>query len=165
MTLIPIESNHCADAAINDFASLIQQTGAAIDSDELPTVLANATLLHQVFSHLLQNALKFRRAEGSPVIHFTAQRAGSDWILGVRDNGVGLDPRNAEAVFAPFKRLHTGPDNPGTGIGLALVKKSVERMGGRIWVEPAEGQGAHFRFTVPDAAVRAPPDRGRDSAR
>lgn len=158
VTILPIESELCANSAINDCADLIQRTGAVVQVDELPPVLANATLLHLVFFHLVQNALKFGRPETPPHIHITAHRAGTEWVFGVRDDGPGIELRNAEVVFAPFKRLNTSKENTGTGIGLSLCKKAVERLGGRIWVEAAPGGGAHVRFTVP-SPTQADPGR------
>jgi two-component system, chemotaxis family, sensor kinase Cph1 len=104
-------------------------------------------MLVQVFHNLISNSLKYR-SEAAPSIHICAQRTSKEWLFSVRDNGVGVDQEDAEFIFGMFKRLH-GKEIPGTGIGLALCKKVVERHGGRIWVESEGGRGADFKFTVP----------------
>ena len=116
-------------------------------SDPLPTVVAADVMLVQVFQNLISNSIKYR-GEAPPRIHICAVRTAKEWLFSVRDNGVGVDPEDAEFVFGMFKRLH-GKEIPGTGIGLALCKKVVERHGGRIWVESKKGRGADFKFTIP----------------
>ena len=112
-----------------------------------PTVLVDATQLLQVFQNLVGNAIKFRVA-APPAIHISAECHEDEWQLAVRDNGIGIEPQYAERIFVLFQRLHTRLEYPGTGIGLALCQKIVERHGGRIWVESALGQGATFFFTL-----------------
>jgi signal transduction histidine kinase len=126
----------------------IIESGAAISYDPLPTVMADEKQLGQVLQNLLSNALKFR-APMAPRIDVSAQRTGREWRFAVRDNGIGIDPRQAERIFHIFQRLHTQSEYPGTGIGLAICKKIVERHGGRIWVESEPGKGATFFFTLP----------------
>ena len=104
--------------------------------------------LKQVIENLLSNAVKFR-GPAPPRIHLAARRHGPEWVFSVRDNGIGLDPQYAHRIFQMFQRLHTRREYPGTGIGLAICKRIVERHGGRIWVESAPGQGATFYFTLP----------------
>lgn len=140
----------CTVALEHAVASLrmaVDETGAVITHDPLPTVLADATQLTQLFQNLLGNAIKYRRQE-VPRIHVSAARQDSGWCFAVRDNGIGIDPPQAERIFEIFQRLHTRDEYPGTGIGLAICKKIVERHGGRIWVASAPGQGSTFYFTL-----------------
>lgn len=126
----------------------IAESGATVTSDPLPTVRADRTQLGMLWQNLLSNAMKFHGQE-PPRIQISARRQGAEWVFSVRDNGIGLEPRHAERIFQIFQRLHTRAEYPGTGIGLAICKKIVERHGGRIWVESAPGQGAMFLFTLP----------------
>jgi light-regulated signal transduction histidine kinase (bacteriophytochrome) len=136
-----------AKAQLNLQAS-ITQSGAAITSGPLPTVVAEEVMLTQVFQNLLSNSIKYR-SEEPPTIHVSAERSAEGWQFAVRDNGIGIDPQDTGRVFGMFKRLH-GSEISGTGIGLALCKKVVERQGGRIWVESETGLGATFKFTIPN---------------
>jgi two-component system CheB/CheR fusion protein len=125
----------------------IAESGAIINSDPLPTVIAEEISLMQLFQNLISNSIKYRSAE-TPRIHVSAERCADGWVFAVQDNGIGIDPMDTSRVFGMFKRLH-GTEIPGTGIGLALCKKLVERQGGRIWVESEPGRGATFKFTIP----------------
>ncbi|HET9986286.1 MAG TPA: PAS domain S-box protein [Longimicrobiales bacterium] len=120
----------------------------------LPAVVANAAQLEQLFQNLLGNALKYRRPDAPPRVHVSADRrvrgGSAEWEFTVRDNGIGLDMAYADRIFQIFQRLHRDDDHEGTGIGLAICKRIVERHGGRIWVESAPGEGAMFRFTIPE---------------
>lgn len=102
----------------------------------------------RVFQNLISNAIKFRR-DVPPRIHISAQSEGEQWALAVNDNGIGIEAQYFEYIFVPFKRLHTQESHPGSGVGLAICKKIVERHGGRIWLESAPGQGTSFQFTLP----------------
>jgi light-regulated signal transduction histidine kinase (bacteriophytochrome) len=101
-----------------------------------------------LFQNLLGNALKYRRDE-PPRIHVSALRKGAEWIFTVRDNGIGIDPQHRQQIFGVFKRLHSREKYSGTGIGLAICQKIVERYGGRIWVESEPGKGSEFKFAIP----------------
>jgi two-component system CheB/CheR fusion protein len=133
--------------ALLNLQAATAESGAIVTSDLLPTVVAEEVMLTQLFQNLISNSIKFR-GEETPRIHVSAQRDAEGWLFSVRDNGIGIDPQDADRVFGMFKRLHGG-EIPGTGIGLALCKKVVERKGGRIWVESETGRGATFKFTIP----------------
>lgn len=135
---------------LEDLRVTIAERDATITHDPLPTVRGNGIHLGQVFQNLLSNALKFCGKE-SPCIHVSAQRDGTHWRFGVRDNGIGIDSRQATRIFQVFQRLHTRSEYPGTGIGLAICKKIIEQHDGRIWVESEVGKGATFFFTLPAA--------------
>ncbi len=127
----------------------IDESGAAIRVDDLPTVWADATQMELLLQNLVSNGIKFRR-EAPPMIRIAALRGEGEWQLSVADQGIGIDPQYAERIFVIFQRLHTAADYPGTGIGLAICKRIVERHGGRIWVSAEAGSGSSFCFTLPD---------------
>ena len=126
----------------------IEESRAVVTHDPLPTVMADGGQLGQLFQNLIANAITFH-GEEPPAVHVSAERKANEWLFSVRDNGVGLDPQYAERIFVIFQRLHDREEYPGTGIGLAICKKVVERHGGRIWVVSQVGQGATFYFTLP----------------
>jgi PAS domain S-box-containing protein len=127
----------------------ISENGAVVTHDPLPNVMGDETQLGQLFQNLLTNAIKFR-SEAPPRIHISAKRSGNAWEFSVRDNGIGIAPEYGERIFMIFQRLHSKNEYPGTGIGLAVCKKIVERHGGHIWVSSQPGSGASFLFTIPD---------------
>ena len=135
----------------------VEQSGAIVTFDPLPTLVAEEIPLIQLFQNLISNSIKYR-GEETPRIHISAERALRSWVFAVRDNGIGIHPQDGERVFGMFKRLH-GSEIPGTGIGLALCKKVVERQGGRIWLESEAGKGATFKFTIPDSHQESVPRR------
>lgn len=139
----------CANRAVEALTTRIQATGATVSRDALPTVWGDGALLTQLYQHLLGNALKFRSTH-RPLIALTVELQEGQTVLGVKDNGIGIQPEYHEQIFAPFKRLHGRGEYEGTGIGLAICRKTVERHQGRIWVESDAGQGAHFKFTLED---------------
>jgi PAS domain S-box-containing protein len=126
----------------------IEEAKGVLTHDPLPSVMADGFQLTQLFQNLIGNALKFR-GEGPPQVHVSARSAGKRWVFSVHDNGIGVDPRYAERIFVIFQRLHNRQEYPGTGIGLAICKKIVERHGGRIWVESEPGKGTTFYFDLP----------------
>jgi len=134
--------------AIRNLAAVIEEKGAIITNDELPAVRADASQLVQVFQNLISNALKFQGVD-VPHIHVSARDSGREWVFSVRDNGIGIDKQYADRIFVIFQRLHTRQEYPGTGIGLALCKRIVERHGGRIGFESEPGKGSTFFFTIP----------------
>lgn len=142
--------DEAADRALDALAIPIREGAAVITRDPLPKVRGDSTLLTQLYQNLIGNALKYA-GEAPPRIHLSAGVENGRWVMGVRDNGIGIKPEYAELVFQPFKRLHGRGQFAGTGIGLAICRKVVERHGGKIWVESEEGRGAHFRFTLQPA--------------
>ena len=116
--------------------------------DRLPTVIGDDLQLVQLFQNLIGNAIKFTE-NGPPRVHVTAEENGSEFAFSVKDNGIGIEPEYAERIFLIFQRLHSRADYPGTGIGLAICTRIVERHGGRIWVESQLGEGSTFQFTLP----------------
>jgi len=144
----PTDCNRLAEIALGNLAIAIAETGAQVTRDTLPTVKGDASQLLQLFQNLLGNAIKFKRVD--PVkVHFTAQAEGSFWRFSVSDNGIGIAPEYFERIFVLFQRLHGRGDYPGTGIGLAICKKIVERHGGEISVQSTVDQGSTFSFTIP----------------
>jgi light-regulated signal transduction histidine kinase (bacteriophytochrome) len=142
----PTDLGALVDQAIADARLLDDQ--AVIVRGELPTLSVDGRQLNQVFQNLLGNALKYHGSD--PVrVEVSAERDGTDWLFSVHDNGIGIDPAQAERIFVIFQRLHGEADYDGTGLGLAICKRVIERHGGRIWVESQPGQGATFRFTLP----------------
>jgi light-regulated signal transduction histidine kinase (bacteriophytochrome) len=148
---VPLESV-LQDVLLN-LRPAVDKEAAVITHDPLPNVLTWRTQMTQLLQNLLGNALKYRREE-SPRIHLGARNAGRDWLFSVEDNGIGIDERHYERIFGIFKRLH-GPEYTGTGIGLAISKRIVERHRGRIWVESERGVGSKFYFTLPSEIVRS----------
>jgi signal transduction histidine kinase len=132
---------------------------APIGREPLPDVLADPTLLTEIYQNLIGNALKFV-AKGKPVIRLTAVVGEHGCVLGVRDNGIGVAPEHAGAIFEPFRRLHGPEEYAGTGIGLSICRKAVERHGGRIWLESEPAGGSHVRFTLGESL----PAKGRVSS-
>jgi PAS domain S-box-containing protein len=134
--------------ALINLRAAIEESGAAVTSDPLPKLNGDDVQLAQLFQNLIGNALKFR-GPGVPRVHVSAVEKETEWEISVSDNGIGIEPQYFERIFMVFQRLHTKGDYPGTGIGLAICKKVVERHGGRIWVESALGEGSRFHFTLP----------------
>jgi light-regulated signal transduction histidine kinase (bacteriophytochrome) len=134
--------------AIRNLAALIEESKAIVTNEELPMVRVNAAQFVQLFQNLLANAVKFR-GEDSPRVHVSARDEGHEWVFSVRDNGIGIERKYADRIFVIFQRLHTRQEYLGTGIGLAMCKRIVERHGGRIGFESEPGKGTTFFFTVP----------------
>jgi len=136
------------DNALTNLRVAIEESNATIMHDPLSAIFCDPTQLVQVFQNLLDNSIKFRGPQ-VPQIHVSASREESEWMFSVRDNGIGLDPKFGQRIFDIFQRLHSGSSYPGTGIGLAICKRIIQRHGGRIWVQSIPGEGATFYFTLP----------------
>jgi len=158
--LTPADSTAVLESACTNLQALIEENKAVIRYDHLPTVTADTVLLGQLFQNLIANAVKFKRAE-PPEIHISAKRSSNNWVFSVRDNGMGIDRQHFDRIFEMFHRLPTKTKHPGSGIGLALCKKIVERHGGQIWVESEPGEGSTFYFTLP---VMPQPENGAAGA-
>jgi PAS domain S-box-containing protein len=146
--LKPTDCHTVLGQAIANLSMVIEENHAIVTSDELPTVMADASQMVQLFQNLVGNAIKFR-GEESPRIHVSVEEKGNEWVFSMKDNGIGIDPQFKERIFIAFQRLHSREKYPGTGMGLAICKKLVERHGGKIWVESELGKGSTFYFTMP----------------
>ena len=144
----PIDCKTVLERTLDNLKKAVEESLAELTYEPLPTVMADDVQLGQLFQNLIGNAIKFR-SEESPHIHISAERNEDKWIFSVGDNGIGIDPEFTERIFIIFQRLHKRRDYPGTGIGLAVCKKIVERHGGRIWVESKPEKGSTFYFTIP----------------
>ncbi len=145
----PAAAEDALAQAIVNLRSTIEDTAALVTHEPLPTVLADEGQLVRLFQNLIANGLKFRRVDAPVRVHVAATRSGGSWRFSVGDNGIGIAPEYTDRIFGLFQRLHAPLEYPGTGIGLALCKKIVERHGGRIWVESWPGEGSTFLFTLP----------------
>jgi signal transduction histidine kinase len=169
-----VDCNGLLEEVLSNLRVAVEESRAVVTHDPLPTVMADGGQLGQLFQNLIGNAIKFQ-GEEPPRVHVSAERRPNEWLFSVRDNGIGVDPQYAERIFVIFQRLHNREEYPGTGIGLAICKKIVERHGGRIWVASQTGQGATFYFTLPivdqglppinqiGSGVKIPADRTREA--
>jgi signal transduction histidine kinase len=152
----PVAMEAVLQDVLKNLEAAVTESAAAITNDPLPIVTADFSQLVQLLQNLIGNALKFR-GEKSPSVHISAVPRGDDWLFGVRDHGIGIAPEYRGQIFLIFQRLHSKEEYPGTGIGLAISKKIVERHGGTIWVESTEGGGSTFYFTLPRNRSPFPP--------
>jgi light-regulated signal transduction histidine kinase (bacteriophytochrome) len=143
-----IDANDALRSAIRNLDTAITELGATVTNEELPMVEADATQLAQLFQNLIGNAVKFH-SEHPPQVHIGVDKLEDAWQFSVSDNGIGIEAQYFERIFLVFQRLHTRRDYPGTGIGLSICRKIIERHGGRIWIESQPGQGSTFHFTIP----------------
>jgi PAS domain S-box-containing protein len=143
-----VSSEAVLDHALSNLHTVVEQSGAVVTRGPLPVVMGDDTQLAQLLQNLIGNAIKFCK-DLVPSIHISAELNGNEWIFSVRDNGIGIAPEYSERIFSIFQRLHARQEYPGTGIGLAICRKVVERHGGRIWVESEPGLGSTFYFTIP----------------
>ncbi|MEO8369397.1 MAG: ATP-binding protein [Candidatus Solibacter sp.] len=143
------------EAALSQLEQAIKESGGSVTHDPLPTLAVDRGQMVRLFQNLVGNALKYRRPDQSPNVHISAEQKGEEWVISICDDGIGFDPAYAATIFAPFKRLHTAAEYPGTGVGLAICRRIVQAQGGRIWAESEPGTGATFRFTLPAAGMPA----------
>jgi len=144
------------ETALTQLQGLIEETEAVVTHDPLPAIQVDQGQMVRLFQNLIGNALKYRKPGVPPIVHVSSQRQDSEWVITVRDNGIGFDPKYAREIFAPFKRLHGQEEYSGTGVGLAICRRVVQRHGGRIWADSRPGQGASFHFSLPIEG-KAPP--------
>lgn len=144
----PIDTNMVFSAAVSNLSVFIRENSATISRDDLPLVTGDETQLVQLLQNLISNAIKYKRPDRAPRVHISATHEGNEYIFSVRDNGIGIDTKYYDRIFQIFQRLHARTEYEGTGIGLALCKRIVERHHGRIWVESIPGEGSTFFFTI-----------------
>ena len=149
--LTPTDTGPLVRETLSNLEVAISESDARVDYSDLPWVMGDASQLRQLFQNIIGNALKFR-SESRPHVELVASRDGDHWTFSIRDNGVGFDQRYAERIFGVFKRLHRNAEIPGTGIGLAICQRIIDRHGGRIWAESKLGEGSCFYFTLPAVA-------------
>ena len=146
---VPVDLNAVLAEALSNLEAARSERDARITHDPLPTLPVDRARFVQLFQNLVGNALKFTSPERPPAVHLGAVKGQGEWVFTVRDNGIGIAEQDFERVFGLFQRLHSREEYPGSGIGLSICQKIVERHGGRIWVESAPGQGTAFHFTLP----------------
>lgn len=145
-----VDVGACIDQAVSDLGTVIEEAAPVFSRDELPSVDTDRHLLLGVYQNLIANAVKYRMAGRQLSIRFTAEPCDNTWVLGVRDNGIGIAAEHLEFIFRRGKRLHSQRQYEGTGIGLALCRRAMQRLGGRIWAESeGPGHGSHFKFQLP----------------
>ena len=145
----PAAAQQALEITLTGLAGIIAETGARITADPLPSVPVHSTHLQLLFQNLIGNAIKYRSPDRPPAVHVAAQQRNGHWLFAVSDNGIGIKAEYQERIFGLFKRLHTNEEYSGTGIGLAICQRIVDRYHGRIWVESEPGRGATFHFTLP----------------
>jgi light-regulated signal transduction histidine kinase (bacteriophytochrome) len=143
-----VDAGEVLRKALESLTASIHDSGASVESGALPHVRMHAVQLQQLFQNLIGNSIRYRSNE-APRIQIEAKRQSSEWVFSIKDNGIGIDPQYKEQVFGIFKRLHSTAEYPGTGMGLAICQRIVERAGGRIWLESEPGKGSTFFFTIP----------------
>jgi light-regulated signal transduction histidine kinase (bacteriophytochrome) len=147
-----LDLNTIIDNILIDFQNLIEEHRVKIIVNELPVIVSEKSLLILIFSNLISNAIKYNRAKELQIV-ISADYTDSEWTFSVADNGIGIEEKYYDKIFLIFQRLHGKKTYPGTGIGLAICKKSVEKLGGRIWVKSQLGKGSTFYFTIPQGGA------------
>ena len=147
-TFGPVDCETLLSRVLDHLQLSIEESSATVTHDHLPTVIGDGAQLMRLFQNLVHNSLKFKK-DSPTLIHVSAELYDGNWLFSFHDNGIGIDPQYTDRIFVIFQRLHNREEYPGTGIGLAICKKIVERHGGRIWVQSEQGKGATFFFTIP----------------
>jgi signal transduction histidine kinase len=160
--LVDVDAGELLEQALGNLEAAIAESGAKVTHAPLPTIHADPVQIVQLLQNLIGNAIKFH-GDRPPAVHVAAARTDGEWVFSVHDNGVGMEPVEAESIFTSFKRLR--PEVPGSGLGLSICKRVVERHGGHIWVKSEPGQGSTFYFTLPRAAEQERPQGGTPFAR
>jgi len=142
------DCNEVVATACKNLEAAIRESGAEVQYDRLPAVVADSRLLVQLFQNLIGNSIKFR-GKDRPRVSLSAEKQARQWTFAITDNGIGIAAEHLQGIFGIFKRLHTHEEYPGSGIGLSICKKIIEQHGGRMWVESSPGQGATFKFVLP----------------
>ena len=145
----PTDFSFIVEEAMSNMKTAIDESNAVVTYNKMPTIMSDPQQMISLFQNLIDNAINFR-SNKAPRVRISAERKGDEWVFAIRDNGIGIDPENFEKIFVMFQRLHGSTDYPGTGIGLSICKKIVERHGGRIWLESETAKGSTFYFTIPD---------------
>jgi len=143
------------EAALTHLDGAIKESGASVTHDPMPTLPVDRGQMVRLFQNLIGNAVKYRKADEPVHVHLSAELTGAEWVISIRDNGIGFDPKYASAIFQPFKRLHKAEEFPGTGVGLAICRRIVQAQRGRIWAESKLGEGTTFFFTLPVESLAA----------
>jgi len=141
------------ETALTHLDQAIQESAGSVTHDPMPTLPVDRGQIVRLFQNLIGNALKYRNPNVAPQVHVGAEQKGNEWVISIRDNGIGFDARYAATIFEPFRRLHTAEEYPGTGVGLAICRRIVQAQRGRIWAESQPGEGATFYFTLPVESV------------
>jgi light-regulated signal transduction histidine kinase (bacteriophytochrome) len=149
LQLETVDTTQVVDQVVSDLAAAIQDSNASVIRGDMPMVRGDPIQLRQLFQNLIANGIKFHRRDEAPHVQVSATREHGIWTFRVSDNGIGIEPQYQERIFALFQRLHSRAEYPGTGIGLAISRKIIERHGGQIRVESAPGRGTTFLFTLP----------------
>jgi signal transduction histidine kinase len=144
-----VDTNEALAEVLANLGGAITESRAVVTFDRLPPLRVHRAHARQLLQNLIGNAVKYRAEDRAPVVHIGAERVDGHWSFSVRDNGIGIPPEFKEQIFGLFSRLHNADRYDGTGIGLAICQRIVERYHGRIWVESEPGQGSQFRFTLP----------------
>ena len=145
----PVDCELLVRQAMENLRLTITENNAVITHSKLPVITADSSQLVQAFQNLLNNAIKFKRPDNPPQIHINVQENDEEWLISVKDNGIGIENQYFERIFVIFQRLHSRREYAGNGIGLSVCKKIIERHGGKIWIESEVGKGTTFFFTIP----------------